>query len=77
MKSVNVDVDKIKLFFYEYLTNLIHIFLGFLAAYDVRFGIFIAAAYTAYEALTSKSLRELIADYLEFIIGIMLRWSMY
>ena len=74
---VNVDVGKIKSFFYEYLTNLIHIALGFIAAYDVRFGIFIAAAYTAYEALTSKNLKEVVTDYLEFIIGIMLRWSMY
>jgi hypothetical protein len=63
------------MFLYEYITNLIHISLGFISARYSQFGLFIAAAFTAYEYVTSKTKAELYTDYLEFIIGLIIGLS--
>jgi hypothetical protein len=56
----------------EFTTNLIHILLGYISAKIPLLGILIAASFTSYEYIQSKNLKEVITDYLEFIIGIML-----
>jgi mannitol-specific phosphotransferase system IIBC component len=56
----------------EFTTNLVHIVLGYISAKIPWLGILIAASFTAYEYIQSKNLKELMTDYLEFMIGIML-----
>ena len=56
----------------EFTTNLVHIVLGYVSGKMPLLGILIAASFTAYEYIQSKTLKEVITDYLEFIIGIML-----
>ena len=56
----------------EFTTNLAHIVLGYISAKIQLLGIVIATAFTAYEYIQSKTLKEVVTDYLEFIIGLML-----
>jgi hypothetical protein len=62
----------LKSFLYEFLTNFIHIGLGYLAARLGVLGLLVAAAFTAYEYLTSKNKLELYTDYMEFVVGVLL-----
>jgi len=62
-------LENVRRFLYEFLTNLLHIALGYLAVRLGVAGLLIAAVFTAYEYLTSKNKGELFTDYLEFLMG--------
>jgi len=67
-----VDKYLLKSITKEFTTNLTHVLLGYISAKIPLLGILIAASFTAYEYLQSKNLKEVVTDYLEYIIGIML-----
>jgi len=67
-----LEVLKTRRFLYEVLTNGVHVFLGYVSAKIPLLGIVIAAVFTAYEYLTSRTPLEVLTDYTEFIIGVLL-----